>query len=111
MRKSTIYMDIHENKGTDQLRSKCQADQRLCFTYSDSTIADFLSLSPLAIFCACTAQFVSDLFGNHIVGFLMMRHKQMSRLMGKPAMWFPNRSDTNRPVQAQKQARSMKFRS
>ena len=25
-------------------------------------------------------------------------------------MWFPNRSDTNRPVQAQKQARSMKFR-
>ena len=25
-------------------------------------------------------------------------------------MWFPNRSDTNRPVQAQKRARSMKFR-
>ena len=25
-------------------------------------------------------------------------------------MWFPNRSDTNRPVQAQKQARSLKFR-
>ena len=24
-------------------------------------------------------------------------------------MWFPNRSDTNRPVQAQKRARSMKF--
>ena len=23
----------------------------------------------LAVFCACTAQFVSDLFGNHIVGF------------------------------------------
>ena len=23
-------------------------------------------------------------------------------------MWFPNRSDTNRPVQAQKQARSLK---
>ena len=22
---------------------------------------------------ACTARFVSDLFGNHIVGFLMMR--------------------------------------
>ena len=34
----------------------------------------------------------------------------MSRLMGKPRMWFPNRSDTNRPVQAQKTARSMKFR-
>ena len=24
-------------------------------------------------------------------------------------MWFPNRSDTNRPVQLQKQARSLKF--
>ena len=30
--------------------------------------------------------------------------------MGKPTMWFPNRSDTNRPVQLQKQARSLKFR-
>ena len=25
-------------------------------------------------------------------------------------MWFPNRSDTNRPVQAQKRAKSLKFR-
>ena len=25
-------------------------------------------------------------------------------------MWFPNRSDTNRPVQSQKMARSLKFR-
>ena len=30
--------------------------------------------------------------------------------MGKPTIWFPNRSDTNRPVQAQKSARSLKFR-
>ena len=30
--------------------------------------------------------------------------------MGKPTMWFPNRSDTNRAVQAQKMARSLKFR-
>ena len=30
--------------------------------------------------------------------------------MGKLTMWFPNRSDTNRPVQAQKRARSLKFR-
>ena len=34
----------------------------------------------------------------------------LSRLVGKPKMWFPNRSDTNRPVQAQKRARSLKFR-
>ena len=30
--------------------------------------------------------------------------------MGKPTVWFPNRSDTNRSVQAQKRARSLKFR-
>ena len=35
---------------------------------------------------------------------------QMSRLVGKPTMWFPNRSDTNQPVQAQERARSLKFR-
>ena len=29
--------------------------------------------------------------------------------MGKPTMWFPNRSDTNRAVEAQMQARSLKF--
>ena len=34
----------------------------------------------------------------------------LSRLVGKPTMWFPNRSDTNRPVQAQKRARRLKFR-
>ena len=33
----------------------------------------------------------------------------LSRLVGKPTMWFLNRSDTNRPVQLQKQARSLKF--
>ena len=33
----------------------------------------------------------------------------LSHLVGKPTMWFLNRSDTNRPVQAQKQARSLKF--
>ena len=36
MRKPTIC--IGENKGADQLRSNCEADQRLCFRYSDSTI-------------------------------------------------------------------------
>ena len=28
-----------ENNGTDQLRSNCEADQRLCFRYTDSTIS------------------------------------------------------------------------
>ena len=27
-----------ENKGADQLRSNCEADQRLCFRYPDSII-------------------------------------------------------------------------
>ena len=29
---------IGENKGADQLRSNCEADQRLCFRYMDSAI-------------------------------------------------------------------------
>ena len=33
----------------------------------------------------------------------------MSHLVVKPTMWFPNRSDTNRPVQSQKSARCLKF--
>ena len=37
MGKPTIC--IGENKGTDQLRSNCEADQRLCFRYTDSTIS------------------------------------------------------------------------
>ena len=28
-----------ENKGADQLRSNCEADQRLCFRYKDSTLS------------------------------------------------------------------------
>ena len=36
MGKPTIR--IGEKKGADQLRSNCEADQRLCFRNSDSTI-------------------------------------------------------------------------
>ena len=28
-----------ENKGEDQLRSNCEADQRLCFRYTENTVA------------------------------------------------------------------------
>ena len=35
MRKSEFC--LCENKGADQLRSNCEADQRLCFRYTDST--------------------------------------------------------------------------
>ena len=46
---------ICENKDADQLWGNHEADQRLCFRYTDR---------PLAIFCGCTARFVSDLVGN-----------------------------------------------
>ena len=57
---------ICENKVSDQLRSNCTADQHLCFRYTDSTIPllPLQNFKPLAIFCGCTAQFVSDLVGN-----------------------------------------------
>ena len=45
MRKQTIC--IGENKGADQLRGNCEADQRLCFRYTDSTIP-LLSKSKLS---------------------------------------------------------------
>ena len=37
-------------------------------------------------------------------------NQHVNRLVGKPTMWFPNRSDTNRAVQPQITARSLKFR-
>ena len=40
---------IGENKDADQLRSNCEADQRLCFRY---------------FFCDCSGRFVSDLVRN-----------------------------------------------
>ena len=55
---------ICENKDADQLRSNREADKRLCFRYIYSTIpllAKIPNFKPLAIFCGCTARFVSDL--------------------------------------------------
>ena len=63
MGKPTIC--IGENKGTDQLRSNYEADQRLCFRYTDRTILLLnRSLKLLTIFCGCTGGFVSELVGN-----------------------------------------------
>ena len=64
MRKPTFCMC--ENKDADQLCGNREADQCLCCRYTDSTIP-LLSkseISLLAIFCNCTACFVSDLFEN-----------------------------------------------
>ena len=76
MKKPTFC--ICENKDADQLRGNREADQRLCFHYIDSTIPPTFyirNFKPLAIFCSCTAWFVSDQVGNQNVGFLMTRHK------------------------------------
>ena len=48
MGKPTICLD--ENKGADKLRSDCEADQRLCFRYSDSTIPLLLKFE-ISRFC------------------------------------------------------------
>ena len=82
MRKPTIC--ICENKDADQVCGNREADQRLCFHYLDSTIP--LHFKPLAIPSSCTAWFVSDLIGIHIVGFLITRLKYKSRL--KPIIPF-----------------------
>ena len=56
-----------KNKEADQLRGNREADQRLCFRFTERTIP-LLSESkiskPLAIFSDCTARFVADLVGN-----------------------------------------------
>ena len=51
-----------DNKDADQLRGNREADQRLCFRYTDGAIPLLFKL--LAIFCCRTAWFVSDLVGN-----------------------------------------------
>ena len=48
MGKPTIC--IGENKGADQLRSNCEADQHFCFRYSDSTIPLQLKSSFLCLY-------------------------------------------------------------
>ena len=70
MRKTTFC--AFENKGVDQLHGNREADQHLCFQYTDSTIP----LLPTLLVCVCdfTGWFGLDLVRNHIVGFLMTRH-------------------------------------
>ena len=51
-----------ENKDADH-RGNCEADQRLCFHYTDSTIPLLLKSEISYPFSDCPAQFVSDLVG------------------------------------------------
>ena len=55
---------ICENKDADQLRGNREADQRLCFCYTDSTIPLLPKSKISSLFCGCKARFVPDLVGN-----------------------------------------------
>ena len=62
----------------------CEADQRLCLHYTDSTVP-LVSKSKISflIICACLAWLFLDLFGNRTVGFLMSFHmyKKVVKIM------------------------------
>ena len=67
---------IGENKGADQLRSKCEVDQRLCFRYTDSTIpllskSKISSLQPSSV--VVQAGLCPTWSEAQIVGFLTHR--------------------------------------
>ena len=114
---------IGENKDADQLRGNREADQRLCFRYTDSTIplliksnTKFQASSHLL--CLYSPVCVRPVHKTTLLVFprdgsyyhisfsqsvyLWHSYSVWSRVMSKPTMWFPNRSDTNRIVQALK---------
>ena len=88
-----VYYLCSENKNADQLCSYCTADLDLCFPISKYPHDAIKIMEPDS----------KGLFHGY-------KDRHLSRLVGKPTMWFPNRSDTNLLVQAQKRARSLKFR-
>ena len=45
----------------------------------------------------------------NFLSFFIHTHRYISHFMREPTMWFSNTSDTNQPVQSQKQARSLEF--
>ena len=125
-RKPTIC--ICETKDADQLRGNREADQRLCFHYR---IVQFLYFQnpkfPVFshLLCLYRPVCVGPVRKPHcwfsheaaqmwmVIVFLFYNPLNslghMSRLVGKLTMWFPTRPDINRPVQLQKQTRSLKF--
>ena len=69
---------ICENKDTDQLRGNREADQRLCFRYTDSAIplkskSKISSFQPSSM--TVQASLCQTWWGTQIVGFLMYRLK------------------------------------
>ena len=103
---------ICENKDADQLRGNREADQRLCFCYTESTIP-LLSKSEiyklLAIFCGCTAWFVSDLVENPEDRFSQNEAHMLVAFRENLSSGFLIRSDSNWAIQPLKLARGLKL--
>ena len=82
------------NKGADQLRSNCEADQRLCFRYTDSTLSLYFFYIPKfqasACFCDCTGRFVSDLVGNPASRLMNQRERERSETCVGPVSALSN---------------------
>ena len=69
---------ICENKDADQLRGAREADQRLCFRYTDSTIPLLHKSENSSLYAASVAVqqlFMSDLIGNPEDRFFTTRLK------------------------------------
>ena len=62
---------------------------------------------PVLLVCVFAYLIASSFLSTYEVS---VKESIFELLVGIPTMWFPNGSDTNRAVQLQKQARSLKFR-
>ena len=84
MRRQTIC--ICETKDADQLRGNCEADQRLCFRYMDSTIpllsiSKISSLLPSSVTVqARLCQSLTDLVGHQNCWFSHAKAQMIHRL-------------------------------
>ena len=73
MGKPTIC--IGKNRGVDQLQSNCEADQRLCFHYTDSTIP-LLSKSKISSLYPSSVTVQPDLCQIWLEGNCWFSHAQ-----------------------------------
>ena len=68
--------NLHRQKTKAQISFAVTVKLISAFVFTTPIVQFLLYLQnfkPLAIFCDCTVRFVSDLFGNHIVGFPTIR--------------------------------------
>ena len=90
-------------------------NERVCIDFGDPDSPDYLGAPDGMTIDTDDKIWVACFGGGKVVRFdpengtviaiacwSFIFHLHLSRLVGKPTMWFPNRSDTNRSVQAQK---------